>query len=275
MGVFFRFGVRVAPYVPPGDNSDTRRDQDASLVSTITRDSNRQSLSSHVRRCANHRHYTTGVRRKHRLNGVASDRRRPIACHVMQRMDSTESEDEITHNQPSGAVELTNRRRSDIRDRKTRNIRDEMNQFHCAGFLNKTHRGASYTLNRPCRGTRNILKLARRMCVRESASGHSWTADNVADGDLTTLSSWRKVDVGTRIPPEDHTGPKWLSSEQGETVCHSWDSQENVSNLGRNELSEEVVPGTGELTLVLERAYPCLYMGADGMDWDSRSSISV
>ena len=198
----------------------------------------------------------------------------------MQCMESTESEDDTTNNQQSGTVELPNRRRSDIRGRKTRNISGELNQFHCAGFLNKTHRGASYTLNRPCRGTRNILKLARRMCVRESARGHSWTADNVADGDLTTLSSWRKVDVGTRhmdayLPKEDHTGPKWLSSEQDETLCHSWDSQENVSNSGRNELSEEVVPGTGELTLVLESAYPCLYMGADGMDWDSRSSISV
>ena len=198
----------------------------------------------------------------------------------MQHVDSTESEDETTHNQPSGTVELPNRRRSDIRGRKTRNISGELNQIHCAGFLNKTHRGASYTLNRPCRGTRNILKLARRMCVRESACGHSWTADNVADGDLTTLSSWRKVDVGTRhmdgyLPKEDQTGPKWLSSEQDETLCHTWDSDENVANSGRNEETEEAVTGTGELTLVLESAYPCLYMGADGMDWDSRSSISV
>ena len=237
-------------------------------------------MSSPVGRCAIQRYYTTGVRRKHRPHGVATERRRPIACHVTQRTDSTESEDEITHNQQSGTVEVTNRRCSDIRCRKTRNSRDELDKFHGAGFLNKTHRGASYTLNRPVRGTRNILKLARRICVRETISGHSSTADTVADGDLTTLSSWRRVDVGIRhtddhLPVATHTGPEWLRSEQDETLCHTWDSDENVANSGRNEVTEEAVPGTGKLTLVLESAYPCLYMGADGIDWDSRSSISV
>ena len=192
----------------------------------------------------------------------------------MQPLENSDSDDEIWNDQQTG---IDGRRLPDIR--KVRNTRYDPNQRHYPGFVNKTHRDVSYRFNRSRRNTRNTMKLARKIRVRDRNSGRSSTTDDVAEGDSSTLSSWRRVDLTTS--PRDvlfsPAGSLWARSEGDETLCQGGDSQEAINCVGRNRGRREAVPGIGELTLVLESAYPRQFANSrvDDTDWETRSSVSV
>lgn len=278
------------PRAPPGDNTNTPstprvaqfQGSLSSLDSMITQHSNGPSLSSHVRRCADQRQYKAGVRRKHRMYGVAPQRRRTNTVHMMQHLENSDSEDEIRNVQQPTTDESSNRTHSDIRDRHIRNIHDDTDRFHLPGFRNKRHHDSRYAFNHTRRNTRSTLKLARKICVRDRNSVPSSTTDDVVEGDSSTLSSWRRVDLAThhrdiQLPLTDRTGFHWLRPEQDETLCQGGSSRENDDSVMRNRARREAIPGIGELTLVLESAYPrqAAPLGAEELDWDTRSSVSV